>query len=369
MANLVTRHGGITYAAPCLREVHEPDSAETRLAVDLICGNWLDVVVFLTGVGVQTIVDAARLIGREQPGRRSATQARRGARAEDPQRPAETGCGCPTGCARAFTSDALLTLIEQSGSLRGDSVLVQRYGAPVPALCAGLQRMGAQVIEVSPYRWERPQDEEPVVRLIEDLAAGWIDVLAATSAAQVDHLFEIARQRGCERSLRDSLARPGLHVAAQGVVCASAFQRRGIRVDLVPPRASMGSLIVEIANRVDGRPRTEAIARADETVAIFASQDAGLAAVERALDGFGPHARITVLAGQSRLVEQVCVARGLAVECVRPSADGAHPADEMIRRATRVVIVTGLRRSLDVGRVLRLAERYAKRVDVVRPPN
>jgi hypothetical protein len=226
------------------------------------------------------------------------------------------------------------------------------------------------VIEVSPYRWEPPQDEEPVVRLIEDLAAGWIDVLAATSAAQIDQLFGIAHQRGHEQLLRASLARPGFRVAAQGVVCASALQRRGVRVDMVPPRASMGALIVEIANRLDAStPRTPAPSH-DETVAIFTARSVERAAIEGVLTALGPTAHVAVLDGKSRpgdrLVERLCVERGMAIERVRPSRTTDHPADEIVRRATRVILIAGATRDLEVGRVLRLAERYAKPVQVVR---
>ena len=65
LTDLVTRHGGIAYPAPCLREIHEPDAAETRRAVRLLCGDQVEIAVFLTGVGVQTIIEGARRLGCE----------------------------------------------------------------------------------------------------------------------------------------------------------------------------------------------------------------------------------------------------------------------------------------------------------------
>jgi hypothetical protein len=87
--------------------------------------------------------------------------------------------------------------------------------------------------------------------MIEDLADGWIDVLAATSAVQVDNLFNIAHDRGRHEQLRVGLATPRLCVAAQGIVCASAFARLGVTVDVVPPRASMGALVVALARALE----------------------------------------------------------------------------------------------------------------------
>ena len=236
---------------------------------------------------------------------------------------------------------------------------------PIDLHISGLRQLGAEVTEVSPYRWERPEDEEPVVRLIEDLAAGWIDVLAATSAAQVDHLFAIAQQRGHEETLRQALGRPELHVAAQGIVCASAFERRGVEVDLIPRHASMGALVVEIANTPGNCPiSSSATAPGDGTVAVVAGRDVERDCIARALAGFGPRTTVAVVAGRSPLVQQVAIEHGLAVQCF-PS----DRTDAMIQRATSVLVLNGARRNLQAGRVLKLAGRYAKPVQIIEPPH
>ena len=194
LADLVTRHGGIPYPAPCLREVHEPDAAETRRAVRLLCGDEIDMVVFLTGVGVQTSVEGARRLEREADllaGLSSKRVAVRGPKALNAVR--RLGVAVDLVAPEPFTSVCLLESMAREWDVRGQSVLVQLYGAPAPAFTDGLRQLGATVREVSPYRWERPVDEDAVVRMIEDLGAGWIDVLAATNAAQVDHLFDIAQ--------------------------------------------------------------------------------------------------------------------------------------------------------------------------------
>ncbi|MBV9135155.1 MAG: uroporphyrinogen-III synthase [Chloroflexi bacterium] len=366
LADLVTRHGGITYQAPCLREVHLPDAAETRLAVDLICSQAVDVAIFLTGVGVQTMVEGARRSDREAELLDALAEvqvAARGPKAQNALR--RLGVRVDLIAPEPFTSAALLERIQREWTLVGSRVLVQLYGAPVPAFTGGLRQLGAEVTEVSPYRWERPEDEEPVVRLIEDLAAGWIDVLAATSAAQVDHLFAIAQQRGHEETLRQALGRPELHVAAQGIVCASAFERRGVEVDLIPRHASMGALVVEIANTPGNCPiSSSATAPGDGTVAVVAGRDVERDCIARALAGFGPRTTVAVVAGRSPLVQQVAIEHGLAVQCF-PS----DRTDAMIQRATSVLVLNGARRNLQAGRVLKLAGRYAKPVQIIEPPH
>jgi hypothetical protein len=88
--------------------------------------------------------------------------------------------------------------------------------------------------------------------------------------------------------------------------------------------------------------------------------------------GLPAAARVAVLAGKGRagdrLVERAAIGRGLAVQQFRPGRGVGHPADLMIRQANRVLILCGPRPSVDVGRVLRLADRYAKPVQLVGPP-
>ena len=65
LADLIDRHGGVPLAAPCLREVHAPDSPELQQAVQRVCDVRPRVAIFLTGVGTSTVFDAARHAGLE----------------------------------------------------------------------------------------------------------------------------------------------------------------------------------------------------------------------------------------------------------------------------------------------------------------
>jgi uroporphyrinogen-III synthase len=341
--------------------------------VRLLCGDQVEIAVFLTGVGVQTIIEGARRLGCEAEllvGLGSKRIAVRGPKAQNAIR--RLGLSADVCAPEPFTSTCLLETMARTWELHDRHVLVQRYGAPVPALVDGLRALGARVYEVSPYRWERPLDEEAVVRLLEDLAAGWIDVLAATNAAQVDHLFDIARERGYEAELRRALATRRLRVAAQGIVCASAFARRGIDVDVMPPRASMGAMVVEIARSMQTDPPAQA-AEPDETNEVIAMLFAGPVDAQRTrrvVAELPATATLAVLSGRSRagerLAEQVAVERGLAVHSTLPTRSGRHPAETLVRRADRVVIVTGDGAHTGLGTLLQLAERYAKPARVVR---
>src|SRR2546421_1184293 len=65
LADLIRRHNGVPLAAPCLREVHSPDSPVLQDSIARVLDSNASVVIFLTGVGTNTVFDAARRMGRE----------------------------------------------------------------------------------------------------------------------------------------------------------------------------------------------------------------------------------------------------------------------------------------------------------------
>jgi uroporphyrinogen-III synthase len=146
------------------------------------------------------------------------------------------------------TTQELLPALE-AWDLAGKRVAVQLYGGPAEAFLAGLAARGAEVVTLSPYDWDRPVDAGPVLRLIEALRAGRVDALLGSSASQVDNFFAIADEHGQATAVRGALAR--IPVAAQGPVCAAAFERAGVAVTLTPPTGHMGALVLALARHFD----------------------------------------------------------------------------------------------------------------------
>ena len=148
------------------------------------------------------------------------------------------------------TSEALLAALAD-WNFQGQAVAVQLYGGPPAALCAELARRGARVLTLEPYQVGRPDDEGPVLALLAALLAGQVDALAATSGAQIDNFFAIARDHGQEPAVRQALAR--IPVAAQGPATAAAWTRTGIPVAIQPEQGYMGGLVLAIARHVASR--------------------------------------------------------------------------------------------------------------------
>src|SRR5947209_19520806 len=65
LADLIQRHNGVPLAAPCLRELHSPDSPVLQASIARVLDASVDLAIFLTGVGTATVFDSAGLMGRE----------------------------------------------------------------------------------------------------------------------------------------------------------------------------------------------------------------------------------------------------------------------------------------------------------------
>lgn len=209
------------------REDQEPVLAWLRR---LIAGSHQD-VVFYTGEGVRRLLAAAGRAGIRDDMVAALKAPRKIVRGPKPARALrEIGLG-PDLAADAPTTEGLVALLEPLG-LGGRSVGVQLYPDYNTGLLEALERIGALVDPVLPYRYASDGEDARVVDLLHRMAAGEVDVIALTSRPQVKRLVDVARNRG----LSDLLRRAGERtlVAAVGPVAAEAAEKAGWRVASVP---------------------------------------------------------------------------------------------------------------------------------------
>ena len=119
-----------------------------------------------------------------------------------------------------------------AGGLSGRRVAVQLYPDAPATLADFLRDAGAQADAVQPYAYVPAAADDRIRALIEAMAAGGIDAIAFTSAAQVGRLFDAARAAGLEGKLRDALRLT--MIAAVGPVVAGELERRGLPVAIMP---------------------------------------------------------------------------------------------------------------------------------------
>ena len=256
MAGLIERHGGVPYPAPVLQEVYLKDSPEVQQLVLDTCAGRVDAVTLLTGVGTQALVSTAAAMGREEEFIQALDQLTVIARSPKPARVLRRHkIHIDVMPPEPFTTADLVNSL-QDWDLSGKTVALQHYGGPNRPLVAHLQEKGAQVREVTLYTWGLPEDEAPVLRMIDDLAGGGIDAIAFTSQPQVGNLLTIAAKSDREATLRDTLGAAsadsndsaGVVVASIGPVCTRRLREADLPVDVEPDHPHMGNLVLALAD-------------------------------------------------------------------------------------------------------------------------
>ena len=242
MADLIVRHGGVPLAAPCLREIHSPDAPHLHAALRQAIAAQPGVAIFLTGVGTSTLFEAAQRAGIEDAWRAmlaTATVVVRGPKPTAVLR--RLGVRIDLTAPAPNTTAEVLSAVVDACQLSGQAVVVQLYGEPNSALGHALAERGASVLELAPYVWDRPTDPEPILRLLDALDTGDVDVLLVTSQAQVETLYGVAADAGRAPRL------DGVAIGPQGPVAEAALARRGLSAAFRPSHGSMGALVLAAA--------------------------------------------------------------------------------------------------------------------------
>jgi uroporphyrinogen-III synthase len=133
------------------------------------------------------------------------------------------------------------------GVCAGARMAVQEYGAPNRELVAALEQRGAEVTAVPIYRWELPEDVEPLRAAVRAIVAGDVDVILFTASVQLLHLLDMAAAMNLSAEIRSGLRR--LFLASIGPMTSEELRRQGLQVDLEPSHPKMGFLVKEVAER------------------------------------------------------------------------------------------------------------------------
>ena len=146
-------------------------------------------------------------------------------------------------------------LVEDRG-VAGQRIALQVDGRGVDdALAARLASAGADVVEISTYRWAKPKDTGPALRLIDAACNGKVDALTFTAAPAVHNLFELAAGVGVADALADALNGPVLAMCV-GPVCRAAAVERGVDRAREPAMPRLGGMVKALADELATRRRT-----------------------------------------------------------------------------------------------------------------
>jgi len=245
---LIRTYGGDSTVVPSMREVGLESNGEVLdFAAGLIRGEF-DLVIFLTGVGVRTMLALVRSRFDQEEflaALRKVKVAARGAKPATALRELKV----PVHILSEEPStwhEMLRAIDEELGpSLAEMSVAIQEYGASNPELLTELSSRSRSLTKVPVYQWTLPEDLEPLRQTVLALVNGTIDVVLFTTSVQVIHLFQVAEQMGLASRLRDALR--SVVVLSIGPTTSEELAQYDIEPDFEPSRPKMGFLVNEAA--------------------------------------------------------------------------------------------------------------------------
>ena len=256
LASLITTYGGQPLVAAALREVPlESNVAARAFAATLLRGEF-DIVVFLTGVGARTLAAAIEPAYPHDKFVEALARTRVVVRGPKPLAVLrEWRVPVWVSAPEPNTWHEVLHAIDANGSLAGMRVAVQEYGVSNVELLEALASRGASVTRVPVYRWELPEDLDPLRDAIRAVAAGKVDVVLFTTGVQVAHLYQVAGEMGLDGDVRRGLERSV--VASIGPTTSEELHRRGLKADVEPSHPKMGILVREVAERAEALLRAK----------------------------------------------------------------------------------------------------------------
>lgn len=246
LAELVRRHGGEPYSVPALREVARENPQEVAAFLDRLHSGALKTVVFLTGVGVNTLCREAEGLGRLATlldDVQSLTLVCRGPKPVAACK--RQGIPVTVQIASPYTTTELLQAMA-SLELAGQGVGLLHYGERNAPLAEALLARGACLEELCLYEWRLPDDLSGLQQLVRELLAGEVDAMAFTSQVQIRHLWQVAAGLGCEAALVQRLTTDCI-VVAVGPTCAAALEAVGVTPHVVPDNPKMGPMVMALA--------------------------------------------------------------------------------------------------------------------------
>lgn len=229
---MLEERGAECLACPMVAIHDAPDPAPVAAWLDRFIAAPCDDLILLTGEGLRRLVALAERRGMGDAFVAAMAKSRRITRGPKPVRALrEIGLDSSLS-AEQPTSDGVIRLLTGL-DLFGRRVGVQLYpDSAHEALLGHLQAAGASVDPVLPYIYASRAEDAAVVAAIDAMAAGQVDAVAFTSAAQVRRLNAVAEQSGRLESLQQGLA--GVVVAAIGPIVAAELDKLGVRPSVVP---------------------------------------------------------------------------------------------------------------------------------------
>lgn len=250
MRKLIEKFGGRPTNAPSMREIpldQQPDALEFA---DRLFAGEIDVLVLMTGVGTRHLADA---ISTKYPFEKllealhDVTIVVRGPKPTAVLNEWKVPIHVRTPAPNTWRE--MLQAMQQELELPGKTVAVQEYGTSNEQFLDGLRDSEANVESIMVYRWDLPEDRQPLEEAIVEQVEDPFDALIFTSAQQVRHVLQVAKELDRETAFRGSLSNS--RICSVGPTCSETLVECGLRVDFEASPPKMGPLVRGALHLID----------------------------------------------------------------------------------------------------------------------
>jgi uroporphyrinogen-III synthase len=244
-AELIRRHHGEPVVVQSMREVPLERNEEALRFGDALLQGEFDMVIFLTGVGTRQLMKvlATRFdLASVVEALKRVTVVARGPKPTAALR--EIQVRPQVIAPEPNTWREIITSIADRPEGR---IAIQEYGRPGDELIEALRARGATVASVPVYTYELPEDLGPLRDAVTRLAQQGIEVTMFTTAQQVVHLMQIAREMGYEDRVLAGIRKSVL--ASIGPTTSETLAEFGLTPDLEPSHPKLGILVKEAADK------------------------------------------------------------------------------------------------------------------------
>lgn len=243
-AGMLEVQGAKTLRCPLVTICDVEDEEPVKVWLSQLVSGAFDDLILLTGEGLMRLLAHAERLGLKQDAVTAIAQLRTIVRGPKPTRALrEIGLG-PGIVAGAPTSQGVIESL-RGLDIGGRVIGLQLYPSAPDELATFLERAGAVVTPVTPYRYASRAEDARVAQAIEQMASGEIDFVAFTSSPQVKRLLDVARERGIEDKLRTAFAKT--RIAAIGPVVSAAVEAAGAKVAVQPANFHLKPFVAAIA--------------------------------------------------------------------------------------------------------------------------
>ncbi|MCR8844078.1 uroporphyrinogen-III synthase [Paenibacillus sp. SC116] len=252
MATIVMKQGGTPLIRPTQGTVYA-QFEHLDQEVDKLLHTPFTWAIWTTGIGINTLMEAAEASGKAEALKERLKELRHAARGYKTMNALKRLGIVPEVRDDDGSTAGLIRALQEYGAehFKGETVSLQLHGDPAPALVAFFEEAQASYSELMPYR-HTPPEPEVMKQLLDEIIQGQVDAVVMTSAPQPRFLFEYAREQGLEKELLQQFASSTL-AAAVGKVTAGVLRDEGVERILVPQEERMGALIVRLAQWYDGQ--------------------------------------------------------------------------------------------------------------------